>query len=63
MLMNVNRRGETLGEFAASFGLSYDTVWRHAKSGALKTILLGKRKIVPRAEIERVAREGLRARP
>jgi hypothetical protein len=58
MQRDKNRRGETLREVAESFGVSYDTVWRASKNGTLKTILLGNRKIVPAAEIERIEREG-----
>jgi predicted site-specific integrase-resolvase len=59
MSTEVKRRAETLREFAESFGVSYDTMWRYSLDGTLKTIQMGNRKVVPLSEIERVSREGL----
>lgn len=55
----VLRRAETMREFARSLGVSYDTAWRAASDGRLKTIKFGKRLLVPAAEVERVLAEGL----
>jgi excisionase family DNA binding protein len=55
----VVRRAETMREFAASLGVSYDTAWRAATDGRLKTIRFGKRRLIPAAEVERVLSEGL----
>lgn len=52
-------RAEGLRDFAASLGISFDTAYRAAKDGRLKTIRFGKRMLVPAAEADRVAREGL----
>jgi hypothetical protein len=53
------RRAEPLKPCTASFGASYDTFFRAAKDGRLKTIRLGNRLYVPADEIERLSREGL----
>jgi hypothetical protein len=53
------RRAEGLREFAASLGVSYDSAYRRAKDGRLKTFRFGKRLLVPASEIVRVMREGL----
>jgi predicted site-specific integrase-resolvase len=55
----VVRRAETLREFAASMGVSYDTAWRASSDGRLKTLRFGKRLLVPAGEVERVLAEGL----
>jgi excisionase family DNA binding protein len=55
----VLRRAETMREFAASLGVSYDTAWRAASDGRLKTIRFGKRLLIPAGEVERVMNEGL----
>jgi excisionase family DNA binding protein len=55
----VLRRAETMREFAASLGVSYDTAWRAATDGRLKTIRFGKRLLIPAAEVARVLAEGL----
>jgi predicted site-specific integrase-resolvase len=53
------KRGEGLKELSESLGVSYDSLWRATKSGALRVIRIGKRVVVPAAEIERISREGL----
>jgi predicted site-specific integrase-resolvase len=53
------KRGEPLKQVAESFGASYDTFFRAYQAGRIKVIRLGNRLIVPSAEIERIAREGL----
>jgi hypothetical protein len=60
--METQRRAEPLKQVAASFGSSYDTFFRAAKSGRIKTIRFGKRLFVPADEIERISREGLAPR-
>jgi predicted site-specific integrase-resolvase len=55
-------RAEGLRDLAGSLGVSYDTLWRMSKTGALRTIRIGKRLVVPAAEIERIEREGLQAK-
>jgi len=55
----VVRRAEGLRQFAESLGVSYDSAFRKATSGDLKTIRFGKRILVPAEEVERVLREGL----
>jgi excisionase family DNA binding protein len=55
----VLRRAEKLREFANSLGVSYDTAWRAAQDGRLKTVRFGKSLLVPAAEAERVLSEGL----
>jgi len=53
------RRAEGLREFSNSIGVSYDSVFRAAQDGRLKTLRFGKRRLVPVEEIARVMREGL----
>ena len=60
--MDTQRRSRTPKQVAASFGTSYDTFFRAAKAGRIKTIRFGKRLYVPAAEIERIEREGLAPR-
>jgi hypothetical protein len=47
MATEVKRRAETLREFAQSFGISYDSAWRHSKDGSLRTISLGGAQVRP----------------
>ena len=53
------RRGGTFGEFADAFGISKDTAKRLAKSGYLRTVFIGGRRIIPVSEFERAEREGI----
>jgi hypothetical protein len=53
------RRAFGLGEFAMAFGISKDAAKRLAKSGILKTIMLGGRRLVPMSEIMRIEQYGL----
>ena len=55
------RRGEGLGTVAASWDVSYDSLYRAATDDPprLKTIIIAGRLIVPAAEIARIEREGL----
>jgi excisionase family DNA binding protein len=54
------RRAYTLCEVAMMFGLSKDSIKRRARDGAIRTILLGNRRLVPATEVDRIEREGLR---
>ena len=54
-----SRRAYGIREFAEMFGISIDAAKRLGKSGALRTIKLGGRRLVPVAEIERIERDGL----
>jgi hypothetical protein len=58
-MMEIEKRAEPLRQVAASFGSSFDTFYRAAKAGRIKTIRFGRRLFVPAQEIERIAREGL----
>lgn len=60
--MEIEKRAEPLRQVAASFGSSFDTFYRAAKAGRIKTIRFGKRLFVPVDEIERISREGLSPR-
>ena len=55
----VTRRAEGLREFARSIGVSYDSAFRKAQAGELKTVRFGRRILVPAAEVERVLSNGL----
>ena len=53
-------------EFCEAFSISLDTAHRAAKSGALRTIRVCARRLIPAEEVARIAREGLqihRGRP
>lgn len=54
------RRAFGIAVFAAMFDISRDTAKRKAKEGILRTIVIGKRRLVPISEVERVEKEGLR---
>jgi hypothetical protein len=53
------KRAEGLHELAASFGVSYDVLWRAAKDRRIKTLRFGGRVVVPVDEIARLERDGL----
>jgi len=59
MTTREQRRAVGVSEFATMFGISKDTAKRHAKNGSLRTILIGKRRLVPISECERIEKEGL----
>jgi predicted site-specific integrase-resolvase len=61
-MQSERQRAEGLRELAESLDVSYDTLWRASKSGALRTIRIGNRVVVPAAEIERIERDGLQAK-
>jgi len=53
------KRAYSLAEFAKMFSICRDTAARAAKRGDLRTVQLGGRRLVPRAEVERVEKEGI----
>ena len=53
------KRAFGLPEFAQMFSISRDTAKRLAIAGTLHTIKVGRRRLVPIAEIERIERDGL----
>jgi len=53
------RRAERLKDIAASLGISYDSAFRAAQAGTLRTVRFGKSILVPADEADRIAREGL----
>jgi len=59
MLTAKQRRGYRLREVADSYGMSIDAWKRLAKSGAIKTFLVGNCRIVPLSELERIEQNGL----
>lgn len=61
-ILDMSKRAEPLKQVAASFNISYDTAFRAAKAGRIRTIRFGKRLLVPIAEIERLSLEGLAPR-
>jgi excisionase family DNA binding protein len=60
--VDTEKRAESLKQVAASFGVSYDTFFRAAKAGRIRTIRFGTRLFVPADEIERLSRDGLAPR-
>jgi predicted site-specific integrase-resolvase len=59
MKIRIRRRAFGLQEFADTFGISRESAKRFARTGVLKTITVGGRRLVPAAELERVEQEGL----
>ena len=57
-----SKRAIALRTFAESFDISYDTAFRAARSGTLRTIRVFTKILVPVEEVERVLREGLQVR-
>jgi excisionase family DNA binding protein len=52
------RRAFGIGEVAAMYGVSADTIVRLTRTGQLRSFMLGGRRLVPLAEIERLEQEG-----
>lgn len=50
----VSRSFYSIPEFAASVGLSRPTVERMWRSGRIRTLTIGSRRVVPIAEVERL---------
>lgn len=59
VLTREGRRAFGLREFAVMFGISTDSAKRLATAGALHTIKVGGRRLVPIGEIERIERDGI----
>ena len=59
VLSREGKRAVGFREFASMFSVSADTVKRLARTGALRTIRVGARRLITIAEIERVERDGL----
>ena len=57
--VTIPKRAESLREFAKSLSISYDSAFRKAISGELRTVRFGRRILVPADEVERVIKEGL----
>jgi hypothetical protein len=57
-----SKRAIALRTFAESFDISYDTAFRAARPGALRTIRVFTKILVPPEEVDRVLREGLQVR-
>jgi hypothetical protein len=48
----------TVNEFVSAFRIGRTTLYRHIGAGLIRTIHIGKRRLVPASEIERLEREG-----
>ena len=57
-----SKRAIALRTFAESIDIPYDTAFRAARSGTLRTIRVFTKILVPVEEVERVLREGLQIR-
>jgi predicted site-specific integrase-resolvase len=55
----VTKRAFSFGEFADMFSISRDSAKRLWRSGALSTITVGGRRLIPASEIERIERQGI----
>jgi excisionase family DNA binding protein len=54
---------KSIGEAAERLGVSRDTIRRLASAGTIHTVRLGRRRLVPETEIERVQRMGAPSTP
>lgn len=61
-LGSLERLAYGFGEVAPSLNVSTDTLARAAKTGALKTIRIAGRVLIPADEVARIARDGLQIR-
>jgi hypothetical protein len=59
VLAREGKRAFGLGEFAIMFSISKDSAKRLATAKILRTILVGGRRLVPIAEVERIERDGI----
>jgi excisionase family DNA binding protein len=59
MLPSKFKRAYGISEFAEMFSISKDATKRAVKRGDLRTICIGRRRLIPLAEIERIEKEGL----
>lgn len=62
-IIQERRRAFGLPQFAEMFSVSRDTAKRLAKSGDLRTFMVGGRRLVPASEVERIERDGLAPKP
>jgi excisionase family DNA binding protein len=46
-------------DFWSKFGIAASTTYRWIREGRIRAIRLGKRFVIPRAEIDRIEKEGL----
>lgn len=53
------KRAFGFSEFAQMFSISLDSAKRLWKSGALTTITVGGRRLIPLSEVERIERHGI----
>lgn len=53
---NPERLFYSVPEFASMFSLSPHTVRRDTQSGKIRTSLYGRRRLIPRAEVERITK-------
>jgi len=49
----------SIAEAAKGFSVSHYTLRAHIKRGAVKTVRLGRRVLISRAEVERITRDGI----
>lgn len=47
-------------DFCAQFGVAPSTTYRWLREGRIRSLRLGRRYLIPREELERIEREGLR---
>ena len=57
LVLDIQRDGLTVKEFAARWGVSTDTVYRAARAGKLACVLVGGEKRIPVAELDRLTVE------
>jgi hypothetical protein len=55
----IRKRAVGFGEFAEMFCISRDSVKRLWKTGALSTITVGGRRLIPMSEADRIERQGI----
>jgi hypothetical protein len=59
VLPREGKRAFGLTEFASMFSIHPDSAKRLVRTGRLRTIMVGGRRLVPIGEIERIERDGL----
>ncbi len=55
---SVEKRAFQVNEFASAYGLSRSTIYLLMKSGKLRTVRIGGRRLIPRDAAEALLREG-----
>jgi predicted site-specific integrase-resolvase len=53
------RNAYRIREFCQSIGISQATFFKHQAAGKIKTIRIGRRRLIPAAEALRISTEGL----